>query len=170
MSSYKPLLTSLEYEVKLENTIVGDCSVRVTYGPNCTEFDSVIQVDFIPHPIITTFKDIVVPDKFNPSIQANLKVDLDKQIIDLFNELASQLITLESKITFSLNEKKTSTYINIWSNVINFNMNITKDLIFSNKKIATIFPSQHTVHYPIDKSNGEIVSETYDIVNNKQLI
>jgi hypothetical protein len=169
MTHYKALMTSFLYEVKIEDTIVGNYTGKITYGQNQTTFDSVIEAEFVPYPIITTIKGIIVPENYNYFIKTNLKDNVEEQIMELFNNFSIKLIQpeIENQPKFTTSEKKLDYTIYVWSDEINFEMRLSKDNVFFNKKIVTLFPSLYIVHYPIDKDNDNIISDAYDIINKK---
>lgn len=169
MTHYKALMTSFLYEVKIGEIIVGNYSGKITYGQNQTIFDSVVEAEFVPYPNITTIKGIRVPENYNYFIKTNLKDTVEEQTMELFNNLSTQLIQPEIEVQpkFTTIEKKLDYTIFVWSDEINFEMRLSKDNAFLNKKIVTLFPSLFTVHYPIEKDNDDLISDVYDIVNKK---
>ncbi len=169
MTQYKALMVSFLYEVRIEDTVVGNYSGKVSYGQNQTTFDSIIEAEFVPQPIIMTIKGIRVPDNYNYYIKTNLKDNVEEQIIELLNNLTQQFVQpqIQNQPKFNYIEKKLDYTIHVWSDEINFEMRLSKDKLFSNKKIVMLFPSLFTIHYPIDKDDYDLISDVYDIVNKK---
>ncbi len=162
MVTYRKQFNSFNFNVIVDNIIIGEYSGKFTYGTNKTIFDSFIEVEFIPYPIITSMKLFKIPNNFNPIIKVNIENDVENQINVLLDNFINKIKT--ENVDYSIIEKRKS--YNLW---LNTNHQVEIMLIYENtnnvlEKLAVIQPNQEVLKFTGETDDDHIVSTIYDIV------
>lgn len=105
MLTYNKFINGFNFHIIFNNEIISECNGRCVYGQNKTNYDSFIEMEFIPFPV-TTRTSLKIPNNFNSIVKKNIENDINGQIIKLLNDF---IVTIGGDgIDYSIIERRKS--------------------------------------------------------------
>lgn len=162
MLTYNKYINTFNFQILIDDRIIAEYNGRCVYGQNKTTYDSFIEVEFIPHPIITQTS-LIIPNKFQPITKNNIGNNINEQILELLDDFIVNIGG--GDINYSINERRKSfnVFFSVDSNFIETTLiydKINNEL----KKTIIIQPNQEIVEFSGDVDDDEIISKVYDII------
>lgn len=167
MVTYKKIDHSFEYDIIIDNNLIGKLKGVFIYGQNKTYYDSFIEIEFIPYPNIKTIANIKINDDYYITLKENLNPDTKTQINDLSIKLINQVVGNYSEFEIEKDLKRYVYMIMFENENLNIEVRLIHESNIEKYKQIQILPNNDILKFPDNKPDDDIVSMIYDMINNK---